>query len=98
MWQINTIIKTIPSKTKEETKKGMPLIFIPILLLLGIVPLMTRAKIVGISQEVITTLKQSQIADFFSYYKAIFILLLAVSMPVILFLLFPKKTLKSIKN
>ena len=98
MSQINTINKTIPSKTKEETKKGMPLTFIPILLLLSLVPLMTRAKIVDLSQEVTATLKQSQIADFFSYYKAVFILLLAVSMLAILFFTFSKEDIKKYKE
>ena len=59
---------------------------------------MTRAKIVDLSEEVMTTLKQSQIADFFSYYKAIFILLLAVSVLVIIFITFCKEDIKSIKN
>ncbi len=98
MSQMNTVNKTIQSKTKEEIKKGMPLTFIPILVLLGIVPLITRIKVIDANQEIMATLKQSQVADFFSYYKVTFILLLAVTMLIILFFNLSKEDIQKFRE
>lgn len=98
MSQINTINKPEELKAKgqvqKKLQKGMPLSFIPTLLLLGIVPLITRLNVITAGEEVARTFKQTDIADFFSYYKATFILLLAAIMIIILFFNFSKDDLK----
>ncbi|PHV70158.1 polymerase [Sporanaerobium hydrogeniformans] len=85
-------------KRQTAIKKGIPLSSIPTMLLLGIVPLITRLKVMDATEEVKAVFKQAQIADFFSYHKATFILLLAVTMLVILFFSFSKEDLQKYKE
>ncbi|MHC1749531.1 MAG: O-antigen ligase family protein [Cellulosilyticaceae bacterium] len=71
--------------------------YIPIIILLGIVPLIVRLALVDLEPNVAVAFKTPQILDFFSHYKAILILLMAGVSIFMLFLIFEKRKIKNDK-
>ena len=87
-------------ETKKETIKDKyqqrvdTLLMLPVLLMLGIVPLVVRFKRVALSGEIEETFSQSMLDDFYSYYKVVAIIGLVIGMIILLFLCASKRRLK----
>jgi O-antigen ligase len=73
------------------------ILFIPIILLLTVIPLIVRLKIIPLSDEVAKIYLTTIGADFFSQYKATFIMIVTGIIILLLFFLFQKQNLKKDK-
>ena len=73
-------MKKQKSQQKQAAKKEKSPIFfmLPLILILGVVPLMVRLHISTVPMEAQAFWKTSYDADFFSYYKAGLIIVLAL--------------------
>ncbi len=85
-------------RQQKQREKASTIFFVPLMLLLSIVPLITRLKIAQASENVARTFKLQMTTDFFSYYKAIFIILIAIMMILIVFFTINKEDLKKYKS
>jgi len=84
---------------QKQREKLSIILFSPIMLLLGIVPLITRLKITQPpTEEVARTFKIQMATDFFSYYKATFIMIIVVAMLLLVFLTINKEDIKKYKT
>ncbi|WP_083258647.1 O-antigen ligase family protein [Cellulosilyticum sp. I15G10I2] len=93
------MLENVKQKSLEKKEKQILIIlFMPIMFLLGIVPLIVRLKEVQASQIVHEVFREQQFIDFYSQYKAVFILASSIVMMLILFLLFDKYKLKKDKK
>ena len=66
---------------KQNSKVALML---PLILVLGLVPLVTRLEILPVAAEVQPFWKTVYDTDFFSYYKAILLVLLAIYMIILM--------------
>ncbi len=73
------------------------LLFLPIIITVGIIPLITRLEFVEVGDEVFELFGQQTVSDFFSQYKAIYIMGVAVIMGIMTILTFDKKEIKNEK-
>lgn len=71
--------------------------YAPIMVLLGIIPLIVRLAVVELEPAVRNILGISEVTDFFSQYKSTFILIMTALMIFIIFLIFEKKQIKKDK-
>ena len=90
------------SYTKEQMiekkqKKITYALFIPIILLLTIVPLIVKLKVVNTSDVIHMVFRSNEFIDFYSQYKGSGIIGITLLMLITLFLLFDKKFLKKDK-
>lgn len=84
-------------KKNEDGKYNIDfsrLLFIPIVMLLGVVPLIVRLAFVDMGPDASKVFYTQQVADFFSHYKSIAIISLAVIMLGIVFLIYEKSKVK----
>lgn len=83
-------------KAKIEKQNAMTnkVMFIPIIVLLAIIPLIVRLDIVYPQMDVASVIGSTEVADFFSVYKASGITLVTIAMIVMCFLFFQKEFLK----
>ena len=72
--------------------------YLPIILLLAVVPFIVRMSVNEVSPEVARIFKTQQIVDFFSSYKAMIIMTLAGVMVLGFFLIFQKQKIKKDKT
>lgn len=79
---------------EKKEEKILMILFIPLMFVIGIVPLIVRFKEVQASQIVYNIFRTDQFIDFYSQYKATFILASTIIMILTLFLLFDKYKLK----
>ncbi len=85
-------------KKKQQQKEKMTLVmFVPIILLVAVIPLIVRATYVEPADYVFATLKKSQFFDFFSQTKSTGIIIITFVMMILLFLLFQKQDIKKDK-
>ena len=83
-----------PSKKKEREKLFNKIMWLPIALILAVVPLIVRMVQISVEDGVMDTFNQSQIADVYSNYKATAIVMLCVIMAVLAYLCLEKKSIK----
>lgn len=107
--KVSDINKKIDSKGKigkEPLNKGQldeeksiwdKLSFVPIIIILGIVPLIVRLKVLSVTGQDMSYALGSNFADTFSYWKSNVIFVMAIIMILIGFFLFKKNELKSSK-
>lgn len=74
------------------------IIFLPIMILLGVIPLIVRLVMVDVDQAVASVMHSNQIADFFSQYKSVGIIVMASLMLVVLFIGFDRKNIELTKT
>ncbi len=88
--------QTQSKQQKLEQRNSLinKIMFIPIIAVLGIIPLIVRLQIIEPSTDVAIAMETSKFADFFSSYKASFIILAAIVMLVMMFLLMQKDMIK----
>ena len=79
-------MKKQKSQQKQTAKKEKSPIFfmLPLILILGVVPLMVRLHISTVPANAQPFWKSSYDADFFSYYKSVLIILIALYILVLL--------------
>lgn len=96
MVENQTQSKALSKQEKLEKRNAIvnKIMFIPILIALAIIPLIVRLQIVEPDVDVAIAMGTSKFADFFSSYKASFIILTAVLMLVISFLVVQKDMIK----
>lgn len=85
------------SKQQRLEKKNSlinKIMFLPIIVVLGIIPLIVRLQVIDPDVDVAIAMETSTFADFFSSYKASFIILATVVMLVMMFLLLQKDMFK----
>ena len=82
------------SKKEEKEKLFNKIMWIPIALILAIVPLIVRMVQINVGDGVMDTFNQRQMADVYSNYKATAIVILCVIMGVFTFICVEKKTIK----
>lgn len=70
---------------QRQKEKSSIILWMPVMILLSVVPLVTRLKITKPIMDVTRTYKLQMAVDFFSYYKAVFIMIIAVAMVIIVF-------------
>ena len=87
--------KKVQQRQREKVEK---ILFIPIMILLGIVPLITRLKMSDPSPIVAKTFKLQKTIDFFSYYKASAIGFVMAVMILMVFFTITKEDVKRYKN
>ncbi|OOO00157.1 MAG: hypothetical protein ATN35_08890 [Epulopiscium sp. Nele67-Bin004] len=73
------------------------LLFLPIIITVGLIPLITRLEFVEVGEEVFELFGQQTVSDFFSQYKSIYIIGVAVVMGIMTILTFDKKEIKNEK-
>lgn len=74
------------------------ILYIPIILLLAVVPFVVRMSLVELDPVTAAAFKSEQVVDFFSNYKSIIIMILAGVCLVMLFLMYNKSNLKKSKQ
>lgn len=85
-------------KRMQQQKERMTLImFIPLMVLLAIIPLIVRLTYVVPADYVFEVLKKSQFFDFFSQAKSTGIIIITIIMILVLFFLFQKQDIKKDK-
>ena len=85
-------------KLEKQQNTIFKILWIPIILLLGVVPQIVRLEGVMLSEEVRQIIHQEVFGDFFSQYKATAIIGIIIVMVVLGFLLFQKSLFKNDKN
>lgn len=84
---------------KKQMEKVKIVLFVPIMLLLGIVPLITRLKVTeNLTDNVARIYKLQKAIDFFSYYKAMWILMITAAILFIGFFMMNKELLRKFKT
>lgn len=78
--------------------RGINPLFIPLMILLGIVPAIVRMKVVDAEDILYETFKTTEFVDFYSQYKASFIIALTVTMLIVFFIFSNEKIIKRDKN
>ncbi|OOB79195.1 MAG: hypothetical protein BEN18_04670 [Epulopiscium sp. Nuni2H_MBin001] len=68
--------------------------FVPIIIVIGVIPLVTRLSLVEVDPALYEAFGQGPMSDFFSQYKAIFIISMAVASIIGLLMIFDKNSLK----
>mgnify|MGYP005885126021 CR=1 FL=1 len=93
----NQTLSRQQSKQEKLEKRNLlinRIMLIPLIVVLGIIPLIVRLQITTPDVDVAIAMGTSKFADFFSSYKASFIILTAVAMLVVLFLVAQKEMFK----
>ena len=85
---------TKEQKLENREKMVSKIMWIPILIMLAVVPLIVKLSPVAIDGIVAHLFETTTYGDFFSQYKAVAIIVLSICMLVLLFLLFDKKFIK----
>lgn len=85
-------------KLAKQEKIIFKILWIPIVILLSIVPLIVRLTGVSVSGDVENLIQTPLYGDFFSQFKSVGIILLCVAMLILLFLLYQKGTMKKDKQ
>lgn len=85
-------------KLAKQEKIIFRILWIPIVILLSIVPLIVRLTGVSVSGEVENLIQTPVYGDFFSQFKSVGIILLCVAMLLLVFLLYQKGTMKKDKQ
>ena len=88
------------NKQMQQRQRGKAgfILWIPIMFLLGIVPLITRLKISEPTLDAARTYKLQMAVDFFSYYKALFIIIVTVVMLIAIFYTITKEDMRRYKK
>ena len=82
----------------SKDNKTTSILFIPIIILLGIVPLIVRMKVEALSEKAVEIFKIEEHIDFYSQSKAITIMGITILMLVLLFCFFDRKRVKKNKT
>lgn len=85
-------------KLAKQEKITFQILWIPVIILLSIVPLIVRLTGVTVSKTVENFIQTPLYGDFFSQYKSVAIILLCIAMLILLFLLYQKGTIKKDKQ
>lgn len=80
---------------KIKTDRRINPLFIPLIILLGIVPAIMRMKVVDAEDILYEVFRTTQFIDFYSQYKASFIVAITVSMIIMFFVFFRGKKIKT---
>lgn len=84
---------------KKQVQQLSLILFAPIMMLLAIVPLIARLKITeDLTDNIARIYKMQRAADFFSYYKAVWILITVAIVLFIVFLTLNKESCKKFKT
>ena len=86
--------QTKQQKLEQRNLLVNRIMFVPIILMIAIIPLIVRLQIVRPDAEIAIAMGTSRFADFFSGYKASFIILVTVSMLILTFLIGQKDMIK----
>lgn len=85
-------------KKAKQDKVVSKILFIPIMLLLAIVPLIVRVSLVPLGEAEANAMNTNLVADFFSQGKAVGIISLSIIAVIMLFLFFNKENIKKDKK
>lgn len=85
-------------KLAKQEKITFQILWIPVVILLTIIPLIVRLTGVTVSKTVEKFMQTPLYGDFFSQYKSVGIILLCIAMVILLFLLYQKGTMKKDKQ
>ncbi len=85
-------------KLAKQEKITFQILWIPVIILLSIVPLIVRLTGVTVSKTVENFIQTPLYGDFFAQYKSVAIILLCIAMLILLFLLYQKGTIKKDKQ
>ena len=85
-------------KLAKQEKTTFQILWIPILILLTIVPLIVKLSAVSTSEVVGNLFETQTYGDFFSQYKAVGVILMSIIMVILVFLLFDKNKVKRDKQ
>lgn len=85
-------------KLAKQEKVAFQVLWIPILILLTIVPLIVKLSAVSTSEVVGNLFETQTYGDFFSQYKAVGVILMSIAMVILVFLLFDKNKVKKDKQ